>query len=332
MPPPGHRPAEDGENLVDREFFGSKSANKKALLRGEDPRVRGQVDLGTLISVAHREPDKAVRLADDPYLQPGTAQRLLDERADTIHGLRGEPEEVQVLGQTVHVSAADQRPPPANAKSSPSIVRPARRAMRCCRGLSIRVGGAVPLEPCRPGPPDPWRQDEAVPQTKELVWVEVETDIVIVGFAVGMRPGELAGLLWSDLDLDLDASPPTLPVSGSMKWTDGEKVIGRGDVKRSTAGRRTLALPQEALEAPRAQQVLQDAERDTAGVDWEEQGLVFPSSRGTPLNPNDLHRDFRRFGKSAGVEGSMPYMMRHTAATLTIDRGAGIDTGRRRAR
>ena len=40
----------------------------------------------------------------------------------------------------------------------------------------------MPLEPCLPGPPDPWRQDEAVPETKELVCVDVETDIVIGAF------------------------------------------------------------------------------------------------------------------------------------------------------
>ncbi|MST31587.1 hypothetical protein GHK86_02425 [Acidimicrobiaceae bacterium USS-CC1] len=82
---------------------------------------------------------------------------------------------------------------------------------------------------------------------------------------MGMRPGELAGLLWTDLDLD--GQPPTLSVSGSMKYADGGKVVGRGDVKRSAAGRRTIALPPHAVKALHEQRRRQDAERDAAGGD-----------------------------------------------------------------
>jgi len=39
--------------------------------------------------------------------------------------------------------------------------------------------------------------------------------LVTVGLAAGLRPGELTGLLWSDLDLD--GQPSTLTVSGAMK-------------------------------------------------------------------------------------------------------------------
>jgi integrase len=62
---------------------------------------------------------------------------------------------------------------------------------------------------------------------------------------LGLRPGELTGLLWSDLDLG--ANPPTLTISGSMKRSpDGTAT--RGEVKRSRAGQRTIALPPLAVE------------------------------------------------------------------------------------
>ena len=192
------------------------------------------------------------------------------------------------------------------------------------RGLVIRNAGALAVMP-RAAAPTPRRSltVEEVQRVVEAVRGERLESFVILGLAVGMRPGELAGLLWTDLDLE--ANPPTLSVSGSMKYADGGKVVGRGDVKRSAAGRRTIALPPQAVQALQEQRRRQDAERATAGVDWEEQGLVFPSSRGTPLNPNNLRRDFRRFGQRAGIEGSVPYLLRHTAASLMIDYGAGIE-------
>lgn len=41
--------------------------------------------------------------------------------------------------------------------------------------------------------------------------------LAVTGLLVGLRPGELTGLRWSDLDIDLDGGPPTLSVTGSMK-------------------------------------------------------------------------------------------------------------------
>lgn len=192
------------------------------------------------------------------------------------------------------------------------------------RGLVVRNAGALAVMP-RTAAPTPRRSlnVEELQRFIEAVQGERLESFVILGLAVGMRPGELAGLLWTDLDLD--GRPPTLSVSGSMKYADGGKVVGRGDVKRSAAGRRTIALPPHAVKALHEQRRRQDAERDAAGADWEEHGLVFPSRVGTPLNPNNLRRDFRRFGQRAGIEGSVPYLLRHTAASLMIDRGAGIE-------
>jgi integrase len=147
--------------------------------------------------------------------------------------------------------------------------------------------------------------------------------LVTLGMTLGLRPGELTGLLWSDLDLS--ASTATLTVSGSMKRRpDGS--VARGDVKRSTAGRRTIALPPLAVDAVRAHQERQAGERQVAGDAWTDNGLVFTSNVGTPVDPSHLRRVVARVAKRAGVDVGFPYILRHTALSLLVDSGKSIET------
>lgn len=151
--------------------------------------------------------------------------------------------------------------------------------------------------------------------------------LIVVGLVVGLRPGELLGLLWRDIDLEGD--PATLTVSGSLKREPRSDSKGYdlslGDVKRSTAGRRTVALPPVAVDALRAHRARQEVERGDAGDMWVDSGLVFCSEVGSPLDPSNVRRTFKRVSARAGIEGVFPYMLRHTAASLLVDAGAGIE-------
>ncbi|MGH9062819.1 MAG: tyrosine-type recombinase/integrase [Acidimicrobiales bacterium] len=146
--------------------------------------------------------------------------------------------------------------------------------------------------------------------------------LVLCGLVLGLRPGELAGLLWTDLDLE--GPLPKVSITGSMKHEPGG-VLRRGAVKRSTAGQRTLALPPVLVGALREHRVRQSDERDAAGDLWREQGLVFCSQVGTPLDPANLRRSFRRVAERAGIKGAFPYLMRHTVVSQLLDQGATID-------
>ncbi len=106
--------------------------------------------------------------------------------------------------------------------------------------------------------------------------------MVVVGLTVGLRPGELTGLLWADIDLDV-RKPPTIAVSGAMKRGPDGRGEARGQVKRSKDGRRTIALPPprvEALKAHRGKRQLE--ERLAAGPEWKEGGLVFALASRAP--------------------------------------------------
>ena len=74
----------------------------------------------------------------------------------------------------------------------------------------------------------------------------------------------------------------------------------QGDTKTNRS-RRTLKLPEIAVEALRAQRRRQATERAEAGEVWQEHGLVFTTSVGTAYEPHNLRRDFRRVTAAAGL-------------------------------
>jgi integrase len=192
------------------------------------------------------------------------------------------------------------------------------------RGLVARNAGALAVMP-RTKPAAERRSltpDEARALLQAAKGERLE-GMVVVGLTVGLRPGELTGLLAADIELD--AKPPTITVSGAMKrGPDGR--VKRGQVKRSKDGRRTIALPPTAVEALKAHRKRQLGERLAAGAEWKECGLVFPSQVGTPLDPSRVRRTFTRITKQAGItDATYPYLLRHTAVSLLLDGGASIE-------
>lgn len=93
-----------------------------------------------------------------------------------------------------------------------------------------------------------------------------------VGLCLGLRPGELAGLRWSDIDLEAD--PPTLSITGSVKCRPNGAAWRDSEPKRASASRRTLALPAVAAEALVAHQKASGDKKASGGGE----GLVFATA------------------------------------------------------
>lgn len=135
----------------------------------------------------------------------------------------------------------------------------------------------------------------------------------------GMRRGEVAGLGWSDLDLDAGTV--------RVRWTLGE-VDGHATWKRlpkSKAGERTMSLDPRVVAALRALKKLQAEERLIAGSEWVErcmdwQGLyrddvVFRWPDGTMIRPTQFTRWFHEHCADAGLPLIRLHEVRHTYAT-----------------
>jgi integrase len=190
------------------------------------------------------------------------------------------------------------------------------------RGLLLRNVATLSVMPkCKEKPErEPFDAAQVVQLVTAARGQRLEA-LILCGLILGLRPGELTGLLWADLDLD--ATPPTIAVTGSMKrGPDGKLFLG--PVKRSRAGQRTLALPPALVVALRDHRRRQAGERLALGELWSDHGLIFPSQMGTPLDPSNLRHTFSRISKRAGLDG-FPYLMRHTVVSLLLDGGASID-------
>lgn len=139
-----------------------------------------------------------------------------------------------------------------------------------------------------------------------------------VALAVGLRRGEALGLAWDAIDLDRGV----LEVRRQLQRYEG--ALHLDDVVKTKSSRRKIALPAFAVAALREHKDRQVWERRQAGEKWQDTGLVFTSTVGTPLDPDNLKRDFGRLRKAAGVPAFRFHDLRHTCATLLLVQGVPL--------
>ncbi len=151
--------------------------------------------------------------------------------------------------------------------------------------------------------------------TRFLVAVNGTRNEALYHLAVttGMRQGELFGLKWSDLKW----SSGTLHVQRQVQHIHGQ---GWSFCEPKTrAGRRLIKLGEATLQVLRKHQEKQQIEKLVTGERWKEYELIFPSSIGTPMDPNNLHVDFNRLLDHAGLPRIRFHDLRHTAASLMLN-------------
>ncbi|MEW1848296.1 tyrosine-type recombinase/integrase [Nonomuraea angiospora] len=99
-----------------------------------------------------------------------------------------------------------------------------------------------------------------------------------------------------------------------------------GDTK-TPKSRRTIALPQRCVNALKMQRAQQDADKEAAGERWKEQGLVFASTVGTPLDSHNVRRAFRAVIANTDLDPEQwtPRELRHSFVSLLSDQGIQLD-------
>jgi integrase len=119
---------------------------------------------------------------------------------------------------------------------------------------------------------------------------------VVLCLLTGGRTEEARALTWDHVDLDGNAAadPPIPPYVAVWR-----SVRAHGDTKPSRS-RRTLQLSERAVRALREHQVRQAGQR-LAGDLWQDRGLVFCTSAGSPLDAANVRREFRKITKTAGL-------------------------------
>jgi integrase len=146
--------------------------------------------------------------------------------------------------------------------------------------------------------------------------------LFILALRTGMRRGELCALKWQDVNMERG----TLLVRASLRAMKGGGY--EFTPPKTKAGRRTIALKPAVVEALKSHRARQNEERLFLGPAWQENGLVFPSTIGTPQDPQNLSRiAFKRVLDKAGLPRETRFHdLRHTCATLLLSHGTDAKT------
>jgi integrase len=143
----------------------------------------------------------------------------------------------------------------------------------------------------------------------------------------GARAGEVAGLTWSDLDLD----------GGwvRVEWTLG--AVGHELTwkvrPKSRAGERVMALDPATVAALREHRRRQRQARLLLGPGWQEDftdwqglsrtGLVWTHADGRPVHPKTFYKRFRKLAIEAGLPPIRLHDVRHSYASAALSSADG---------
>jgi len=137
-----------------------------------------------------------------------------------------------------------------------------------------------------------------------------------LGLDSGMRPGELLGLRWADVDWNRS----TVAVRRTVTTTEeGKRRVG--DKPKRERSRRTIVVGPDTVAALRQHRARQAERRLGAGAAWRDEGLVFDRGDGGRLAHEVLADRFDRACEAAGVPRLTPHGLRHTCATLLLAAG-----------
>ncbi|MGH3774535.1 MAG: tyrosine-type recombinase/integrase [Pseudonocardiaceae bacterium] len=135
--------------------------------------------------------------------------------------------------------------------------------------------------------------------------------LYVLAATLGFRRGELLGLRWSDLNLELGTVAPAKTV---------QRVNGRllMDDTKTQDSDNTIPLPKITRQVLIEHRNRQAAERATAGELWTEHDLVFATAVGTPIEPRNLNRHFEGIRLRAGYPTVRLHDFRHTVVSLLL--------------
>jgi integrase len=130
----------------------------------------------------------------------------------------------------------------------------------------------------------------------------------------GMRLGELLGLRWCDVDLNM----ARLSVVQALFKRRG---ICKLIEPKSPHSRRSIALSPVLALLLRQHKAQQEAERILLGTPLNESDLVFAHPDGSPLDPGSVSHTFRKIIIKEGIPHIRFHDLRHTHATLMLKAG-----------
>jgi integrase len=155
---------------------------------------------------------------------------------------------------------------------------------------------------------------------------------VVLSLMTGVRTEEARALKWEHVVAWVDRAQLWQPVTDAGFDHDTfaiyvwRSVRADGDTKTEKS-RRTLELPAEVAGALKHHHKRQAALRLRLGTQYQDQGYVFTTRTGAPLDAANVRRSFRLITKKAGIgETWTPRELRHSFVSIMSDHGVPIET------
>src|SRR5215216_3078135 len=221
------------------------------------------------------------------------------------------------------------RAKPEGSGLAPSSVRRVHAVLHAALEEAVR-GDLIPRNPAAHANRPKVRQQEIEPLDAKQAVALLEAArgnryeaLYVLCLTAGLRQGEALGLKWSDIDLDAG----TLRVNRQLQRVrrDGDRSGTLVFSEPKNASRRAVGLPPRAVRALREHRKRQLEKKLRAGAEWQDNDLVFTSSKGTPLEAqNVVNRSFKPLLERAGLPPIRFHDLRHSCLSLLANRGEPI--------
>lgn len=164
-------------------------------------------------------------------------------------------------------------------------------------------------------------------------------DILIrLTLSLGLRIGEALGLRWDDVDLAGERpwarGRPCLRIEWTLQRVAGSRVAGDDAAPDATVpsvllrkrpktpkSRRVLPIPAQIVTLLETQQERQEALRAAPHGLWADEGYVFTTELGRPLESRNVLRRFHAACARAKINRRRLHDLRHTAVTALLAQG-----------
>jgi len=178
--------------------------------------------------------------------------------------------------------------------------------------ISRNAASVVRLPTSRRTKRTPWSVDEA---RAFLESARHDDDPLYAAYVLvlvlGLRRGEALGLTWNDIDM----GKQELSITRQLQRSRGELLHRETKTPGSDA---ILPLPDICVAALHLRADRQAVERTKAADIWQDTGLVFTTTLGTPYEPRNFARHFALRCTKAGVRYIRVHDTRRTCASLLV--------------